>query len=358
MPDKELYQKFMKQMLAVGLPGTKTQQRNLALLCYGLAISPNCHLETLALGLPIRGKRPSLVRRLRRLLKNSRIDSQKWYQPFVQNLFAQWKGVEVSLVMDRTDITNRLSILTLGVAYRKRCLPLAWDVLRFGGTSAKRQIELIRRVAAHLPSTEQVRIHFYGDSEFRAVPLQQELQRLGWHWQVGLKKDILFKLAENSWQPLETLKVKKGERRYLQAITLTESHAFGPVNLIADWTTNHKHPRYFALDLPSNKQAWRRGRKRFWIEPSFRDWKSCGFDLENTMITDHLRIDLLLLAISISTLWMIHIGDWLTQNGRREWLEPRHKTDYSLFRLGRDHLQRARNVGCYVPFGFAVSHGT
>jgi hypothetical protein len=62
------------------------------------------------------------------------------------------------------------------------------------------------------------------------------------------------------------------------------------------------------------------------------------------------------LALAITTVWLIHIGDWLTQHGRRHWLEPSHKNDYSLFRLGRDHLQRARTLGCKVPVGFTVSH--
>ena len=97
-------------------------------------------------------------------------------------------------------------------------------------------------------------------------------------------------------------------------------------------------------------------RKRFWIEPTFRDWKSYGFDLENSKIDAAERLDGLLLILALDTVWLLHIGDWLTQHGRRYLLEPDHKQDYSLFRLGRDHLQRARTIGCKVPIGFRVSH--
>jgi hypothetical protein len=48
---------------------------------------------------------------------------------------------------------------------------------------------------------------------------------------------------------------------------------------MADWLTDKDAPRYTVMDQPANRQAWRRGRKRQWIENLFRDWKSYGFDL-------------------------------------------------------------------------------
>jgi len=167
---------------------------------------------------------------------------------------------------------------------------------------------------------------------------------------------VLFHSGDRCWQPLGGLGLVLGERRYLQDVTLTRQHAFGPVNLIADWSPNQEHPRYWSLDQRADKHAWRRGRKRFWIEPTFRDWKSYGFDLESSHIDDPERLDVLLLAMSITTVWLIHVGDWLTQHGRRYLLEPPHKNDYSLFRLGRDHVQRALTVDGTIPVGFTVSH--
>ena len=81
------------------------------------------------------------------------------------------------------------------------------------------------------------------------------------------------------------------------------------------------------------------------------------FDLEQTQIDDDSRLHLLVLGLAVTTLWMIHIGDWLTHHGHRRLLCPAHKTDYSLFRLGRDYVQRCRTMGWSVPVGFTVSHG-
>lgn len=354
MDSFQLHRQLVRHLTTIGIRATKAQCNNLALLCQTLAVSPNCHLATLALGLPLPGRREHLIQRLRRFLKNDRLCPPTCYGPVVRQVFQHWPGQEVSLVMDRTDLEDRWSVLTLGAAYQKRLLPLAWEVLPFGGTSAAWQITLLRRVQPHLPPLDRVRVHCYGDSEFRAVPLQQTCRDYGWHWQVGLKSDLYFQLPAGPWQALRDLGLQPGQRRYLQGVSLTQEHAFGPVNLLADWSPNQDSPRYWALDLPANAQAWRRGRKRYWIEPTFRDWKSYGFDLERSHLDDPARLNVLLLGIALTTVWMIHLGDWLTQTGRARELAPTDQTDYSLFRLGRDYVQRCRTLNRAVPVGFTV----
>jgi len=350
-----LHEQLMRLWWRQGCSLSKPQRRNLALLCQALAMSPNCRLGTLALYMPIESDRDSLVERLRRLLKSRTVSQLQWYPPLLRLIFAQWDGCEVPLVMDRTDIENRWSILSVGVAYRCRILPLAWCLLPFGGTSAQMQQALLKQIKPWLPADERVQVYLFADSEFRAVAVQQLCRHWHWHWQVGLKSDMLFHTGDGKWRALHTISLQPGQRRYLQAVTLTKRHAFGTVNIIANWRPSEEHPRYFALDLPANRQAWRRGRKRFWIEPTFRDWKSMGFDLENTHIDDPERLQVLLLGIVLTTVWMLSLGHWVCQTGKRPRLEASHKHDYSLFRLGRDYVQRARVMGWPIPVRFQVS---
>jgi hypothetical protein len=336
MNSLQLHHQVVQQIGRLRLPLSRPQQTNLALWCQALAVSPNCHLSNLALGLPLPGQRENLIQRLRRDLDREPFQAAKCYQALVRHLFAHWDGDEVNLVMDRTDLERRFSLLSLGVAYRKRLIPLGWQLLSFGGTSAERQIQLLQRIQPELPPLSQVRVHFYGDSEFRAVPLQQLCRKYHWHWQVGLKSDLYFRDQTGLWQPLKALALQTGQRRYLNQVYLTQKHDFGPVNLLADWASNQEHPRYWALDLPADVQAWRRGRKRFWIEPTFRDWKSYGFDLEHSQIEEPQRLQVLILGIAWTTVWMLHIGDWLTRHGHVKLLAPDHRNEYSLLRLGRD----------------------
>ena len=64
------------------------------------------------------------------------------------------------------------------------------------------------------------------------------------------------------------------------------------------------------------------------------------------------------LSVALTTVWMIHVGDWLVQSGRQQELAPPDKADYSLFRLGRDYLQRARTLEQRIPVGFTVGPPT
>ena len=352
MKSVHLQQNLEQHLQASGLRVSQPQLKNLALLSHGLAVSPNCHLSNLALGLPVAARRENLIQRLRRFLKRGELSWHRCYGRLVRHLFAHWQGQEVALVMDRTDIGQRLSILVLGVAYGKRLLPLKWRVLPFGGTGAAVQIKLLAQVKPHLP--RDCRIHYYGDCEFRAIDLQRYLKGCEWHWHTGLKGDTYVTLADGTTCQLRTL-VHQGERRYWQEVYITKA-LFGPVNLIADWSPNQDYARFWAVDLPANPTAWRRGRKRFWIEPTFRDWKSYGFDLEATQIEDVKRLEVLILGMAVTTLWMIHIGSWLTHHGYDAHLDRTHYPDYSLFRRGRDHVMRSRTMGWTIPVGFTVLH--
>lgn len=354
MHSLQLHEQLLQHLGELRLPLPKPERLNLALLCQALAVSPNCHLATLALGLPVPGQREQLIQRLRRFLKNDHLRTADCYRVLAREVLAHWPQREVNLVMDRTDLADRQSILTLGVAYRKRVLPLGWDIFDFGASDTERQIGLLERVHPDLPPTA-MRIQVYADCEFRSVGLQEACRRYGWHWQLGLKGDVAFHAGDRHWQRLNTLNLERGERRNLHGVYLNQNHPFGPVDVIADWAVNQEHPRYWSLDQRADAQAWRRGRKRYWIEPTFRDWKSYGFDLEQSRLQDPDRLNVLLLGLAFTTVWMIALGAHLIQQSREHELRPPDKADYSVFRLGRDYVQRCRTLGRPIPVRFTAT---
>jgi hypothetical protein len=144
---------------------------NLALFVLSLAQSPNCHLATLATVLPLDAERDNLVQRLRRWLKTPALSWERYYRPLVRQFLAAWPGSELALVMDRTDVQDRLSLLFVGIATRQRVVLLAWEVLPYGSTAADTQVALLQRIQPLLPDPSHVRITFFGDAEFRAVEL-------------------------------------------------------------------------------------------------------------------------------------------------------------------------------------------
>lgn len=347
---KELYRRLTNELQRRLPQASQAQVRNQALLTQALVFSDNCHLANLALQLPIEGQRENLIQRLRRFLDNCQVKHRVHYQPLMRQMLTQWPDQEVNLVMDRTDIGQEKSILLLAVAFKYRAIPLSWRVLPFGGTGERLQVALLKEVQPCLPQGK--RVMFYGDTEFRAVNLQSYCRQQGWGWQVGVKSDTLFHQGDEKWQPLHTLSLKRGQRRYLHHLTLTQSNPFGPVSLMVDWTYEGDTPRYVICHRPSNGYTWRQGRKRFWIEPTFRDWKSYGFDLECSQITADHRLDHLLLGMATATLWLLHLGHWLVTTNRQNWLMAKHQRDYSLFRLGRDYARRSQLRDWYLPICF------
>jgi hypothetical protein len=344
--------RIVQSLREVGLRASRPQLENLALLCQALAYSPDCHLANLALHVPLAARRASVTQRLQRCLKNEHWAGASSYAPVMQHLLRTWTGSELCLVLDRTDLAADLSILLLGLAYHKRTLPLTWQVLRFGGTGAAEQLPLLQCVQPYLPA--DVPVCLLADNEFRSLEVQAWCRQHDWHWQVGVRCELNFRTANSDWRPLRSLGLAPGERRYIQAAYLGAKEAFGPVNLIADWAPKQSGPRYWALDQPANAQAWRHGRKRYWIEPTFRDWKSAGFDLEASQLRDPQRLERLLLAMALTSLWLSHIGEWLQRSGRSAEF-ARRATDYSRLRLARDYLQRCQLVGGQVPVGFDVA---
>lgn len=347
---KQLYRRLTTELQRCLPNSSLPQVRNLALLTQALVFSPDCHLNNLALELPISGRRESLTNRLYRFLDNSRVNCTKHYLPIIRHLFANWADREVNLIMDRTDIGQEKSILLLAVGFKHRVIPLTWRVLAFGGTGAEMQLGLLREITPYLPKDK--RIMFYGDSEFRAVEVQRYCRKQGFGWQLGVKSDILFHLGDEQWEPLSSIKVAQWERRYVHNVTLTQQHSWANVHLMVDWTYQGDHPRYVVCHRPTGRNTWRQGRKRFWIEPTFRDWKSYGFDLESSQIEDDHHLDRLLLGMSVATLWLLLLGQWVVDDDRDDWLTADHRRDYSLFRLGRDYAVRSQLRHWKLPICF------
>ncbi len=346
----KLYRKLATKLQKHLTHASKPQIENLALLTQSLVFSPNCHLANLALNYPITGRRESLVNRASRFLDNQHLAQDVHYFPLVKALLSRWTDREINLVMDRTDIGQEKSILLLGLAFQHRVIPLTWRVLPFGGTGEVLQETLLREITPYLPDNK--RVTFLGDVEFRAVKVQKYCHRQNWDWQIGVKSDTLYHSGDGEWQKLNQTEIEKGERIYLHHITLTKQHAWSLVHLLVDWTYDTDYPRYIICNQPTNRYHWRRGRKRFWIEPTFRDWKSYGFDLEGSRITDDQRLEHLLLGMSVATLWLLHLGFWVEATNRATWLTANHRRDYSLFRLGRDYAVRAQVMAWCLPVCF------
>ena len=148
-----LYRKMLAEMREF-LPGERiTRVRNMTLVVTGLFLAESVYLSAIAKKVPLSGRLASSANRLRRFLRNPRVEVSRFYRPVAQALlrsFEPWQ--EVRLLLDTMKVSFDHHVLTVSLTYRSRALPLCWSVHsgRKGHLPVKKQIRLLRRVKSLL----------------------------------------------------------------------------------------------------------------------------------------------------------------------------------------------------------------
>ena len=141
----QLYHKILDQ-LCKWLPEERvTRKRNLALMITGIYLSASVHLSLIVSKWPVEAKSPSLVNRLQLFLDNVRLAPGSCYQPLAAELIAALAGTGLRLVIDITKVGFNHRAMVVGLAYRRRTLPLAWSVHKgsIGVVSVNKMIDLL-----------------------------------------------------------------------------------------------------------------------------------------------------------------------------------------------------------------------
>jgi hypothetical protein len=128
MNNLRLYHKLLAQ-ICQWFPGERiTRKRNLALMMVGMYLGGSVHLSHIARELPIAGKDPSLVNRLRRFLNNPRVVVRTLYRPDAMQVLKPYVDQQIRLDIDCTKIGFCYRLMTIRISYRKRTIPLIWSV--------------------------------------------------------------------------------------------------------------------------------------------------------------------------------------------------------------------------------------
>ena len=99
-------------------------------------------------------------------------------------------------------------------------------------------------------------------------------------------------------------------------------------------------PDYLLLVCPERlHRALSHYRKRWGIETLFAAFKSRGFDLEATHLTDETRLEKLLGLSALAFAWSQLVGEWRDQRNPIK-IKKHGRREKSLFRYGLDHLRK------------------
>ena len=212
-------------------------------------------MSKIANKIPTKATLASATRRLSRLLDNAAIGVRDWYEPIARSVLggAAKGGGEIRLIVDGSKVGFGHRPLMVGLAYRRRAIPIArsWVRSEKGHSSAYKQRALLGYVRRLVP--DGARVLVVGDGEFGAVALTKQLEEWGWHYVLRQKRNHLVlreEAAGNEWEPSGGLIERAGQTRWMENALLSRLHAHR-TNLLVHRKKGEKEPWLLATDLPS-----------------------------------------------------------------------------------------------------------
>jgi hypothetical protein len=240
----------------------------------------------------------------------------------------------------------------VGIAYRRRALPLAWTWIRTkqGHSTVRKQVALLAYVQSLVPKGSHISLA--GDSEFGNVDLLRQLDSWSWDYALRLKGTRRF-MPYGVWRllRLDRQKPEPGEMRWLGRVNLTASNPY-ITNLVFYQARGEDTPWYLATNLPGPHKALQLYRRRMWIEEMFGDMKGHGFNLEATFLQHFLRLSRLTLAVCLLYLWLVATGEQVINDNLANEVDRTDRRDLSIFRMGWDFIERCLALDDPVPITF------
>jgi Transposase DDE domain len=339
-----------ERLLAQWLTDTcATRRTNLTWLIVGLYLSGKVQTSAIVQKWPIAVKVSSLTRRLSRFLDNGAVRPAVMMRPVARRLLARAAQQRLTLIVDASKIGAGHQLVIVGLAYKKRVLPLAWSWVAYakGAIATDTQLAVFKRVHGLLPDGAQVVL--VGDAGFSSVSVLRQLEAWGWHYVLRQKGSCQVQRSQQTdWERLDSLVTAAGQSVWLAAVRFTAKwqHA---THVLAVWQIGYERPWLLTTNLTDAHVARQAYARRMWIEEMFGDWKDHGWDIESTHLRHPDRLSRLVLALALLYIWLVLWGDDLIKAGCRAWVDRHDRRDLSLFRIGLDTLHRCLTLARKLP---------
>lgn len=306
----------------------------LALFLIALFRVKTVNLVDLSIGFKSQAKQESNYKRLQRFLREFDLDYYSMAKLVIEMMEIPQPWV---LSLDRTEWqfgSKMFNILTLGIVHQGVAFPLLWWMLDKKGNSNTTErinllsefIELFNEYQIDYLSADR---EFLGHQwlqyllsqpmmPFRIRVRETELLGDGKH---QLSTRVVFShLQIGQTALLKRKRIVWGHQVYIGALRLQDNSL---LTVIA--------PSYCHTIIDDYAQRWG-------IETLFGIFKSRGFNLEDTHLTDSERLSRLFALLTIALCWAYRTGQWLSDN--KPILIKKHgRKAKSVFRYGFDHLR-------------------
>jgi hypothetical protein len=287
------------------------------------------------------GQADSQRRRLQRFVKRP-VSLDTFFAGWTRSVMAQVKARLVVLMVDETKLTNQWGVMVVGMAYERRCIPLAWAVYRANDAAsypAEGQVNLIlgllRAVQAGLPAGCRVRV--LADRGLGTSPaLMRGVMALNWTFLFRVTRQSKIVLPDGSDLTFYDQVAHQGQT-YQASGLVFKKRGRVPAHVRVLWGAE-AHERWALVTNDPTLTGWEYA-QRMWIEEAFRDLKSHGWHVEEAVCACPDRLARLWIILVVAYTWMLFIGHAIAQQGLT--LAPRRRADgvyvprWSLFQEGR-----------------------
>lgn len=341
---QELYNRLDEKLREWVHVKNRKRVTNWIWIIVGILESESCNLSQIANCLPMETKAESRVTLIRRWLSNSQVNVWLFYKKVLEHVLFGWSSVEVDLILDGVMVFgDRWQIFRVSLRHGCRAIPIAWTIEEGKGLVQVNKLKSMLEKVQRFMKRYVKRVTLLADAGFRDCDWAQLCQDLGWNYAIRIACNTYITLPDGSSDRLDNW-VPVNRNRYFQNVLLTRETKL-QTNVSVTWTTDEKgQPEMVAIitNQIACRARLREYTTRMSIEQSFRDDKSGGFDLEHTRLQHAQRIDHLLLALAIATLWCHELGEFVLKQGEsvRCWIDPAHERTLSLFQLGLRWLKR------------------
>lgn len=351
---RELYTRVIHTLSPLVSVAHIAHLTNWVWIVVGMVQANSMALSHIATHIPGEAQAESRVTTIRRWLKNFRVDVWEFYRPVLEHVLQAWQTVTAVVILDGVMVFgDRWQIFRLSLAHGGRAIPLVWLVIPGKGLTHVEKLEAMLRRAATFLNGRVKRVLFLADAGFRDCDWAQLCLKIGWNHAIRIASNTYVTLNSGWYGSIQTLGVKPGQRRYYQQVWLTQAQKLC-TNLTVTWTPgDERHPPEL-LALISNQPAARARLREYAVrmhtEESFRDDKSGGFDMAHTRLHHADRLERLLLALAIATLWCHELGEHVLAEGEmaRRAIDPGPTRELSLFQLGLRWLKRCVSTNIRV----------
>lgn len=343
---EQVYNRLMITLQAIVPVSNRKQLVNWAWTAVAIFQARSIALSQIAVFLPGSAQAESRVMRLRRWLSNQQCSVWALYRPLLLHVLAPFAGRAVHVILDGTLVFgNRMQIFRLSLVHKNRAIPIVWKVIPGKGNTCVSQLEGMLTQAAAVLNESVASVTLLADRGFRDHQWATLCLRLGWHYVLRLPANTWVNLPDGWAGRIDQLAVPPGRRRFYPQGTITKEATLTTA-LSVGWTqpTAKQPAEWIAVisDQPAGPARLRAYGKRMLIEQSFKEDKSGGFDLDHTRLLNPQRLERLLLAVALATLWAHELGEYVLRGGRtrRQTIDAGAQRELSVFQLGLRWFKR------------------